>query len=278
MLIGPCALTTLGAATVAAVATAAPLRNLRRVATADGDLVGIPSSLVSELRDDVLRHLLRLTRPNSTYSSRAGCRRGYRPTQGSNCLAPRDTRAHAAKVNNSGLTAAVVDYQSKVSAVAGWGFGGLMLKLKMGTARSDPRLPPVKRDDRPIQAELIGSAIAQAQFRSAAGRQEKPRVTPPFDARHHLAACSSVFLFRGPLGWPRSIGHGHRHRALGRGHQRHAQSVVQPLLQRAAGAQLGQLRFGAVVLLCPGRGLRRAGGVSTLPQSMAADPVAALDD
>jgi len=50
MLIGPCALTTLGAATVAAVATAAPLRNLRRVATADGDLVSIPSSLVSDLR------------------------------------------------------------------------------------------------------------------------------------------------------------------------------------------------------------------------------------
>src|SRR2546430_17722451 len=94
MLIGPCALTTLGAATVAAVATAAPLRNLRRVATADGDLVGIPSSLVSELRVDVLRHLLRLTHPNSTYSSRAGCRLWDRPTQGSNCRAPRDTRAH----------------------------------------------------------------------------------------------------------------------------------------------------------------------------------------
>src|SRR3977135_376601 len=35
MLIGPCALTTLGAATVAAVATAAPVRNLRRVADFD---------------------------------------------------------------------------------------------------------------------------------------------------------------------------------------------------------------------------------------------------
>src|SRR5262249_60557673 len=88
MLIGPCALTTLGAATVAAVATAAPLRNLRRVASADGDLVGIPSSLISDLRDDVLRHLLRLTQPNSTYSSRAGCRRGCRPTQWWNCLYP----------------------------------------------------------------------------------------------------------------------------------------------------------------------------------------------
>src|SRR5262249_56036318 len=34
-LIGPCALTTLGAVTVAAVATAAPLRNLRRLVIAD---------------------------------------------------------------------------------------------------------------------------------------------------------------------------------------------------------------------------------------------------
>src|SRR5258706_10205395 len=40
MLIGPCALTALGAATVAAAVTAAPLRNLRRV----GDLdVGVLS-------------------------------------------------------------------------------------------------------------------------------------------------------------------------------------------------------------------------------------------
>src|SRR5260370_24989320 len=156
MLIGACALTALGAAAVAAVATAAPLRNLRRGATADGDLVGIPSSLVSELRDDVLRHLLRLTHPNSTYSSRAGCRRGYRPTQGSNCLAPRDTPAHVAKINNTGLTATVVQYPTKVSSVAGWGFGGLMLKLKMWTARSDPQLPPGKRDERPSQSELVG--------------------------------------------------------------------------------------------------------------------------
>jgi hypothetical protein len=35
MLIGPCALTTVGAATVAAVAAAAPLKNFRRVADLD---------------------------------------------------------------------------------------------------------------------------------------------------------------------------------------------------------------------------------------------------
>src|SRR5260370_39332184 len=107
MLIGPCALTTLGAATVAAVATAAPLRNLRRVATADGDLVGIPSSLVSDFRDDVLRHLLRLTHPNSTYSSRGGGIPGYRPTPRSHWVCPRDKLTHTAKVNNKCLTAAV---------------------------------------------------------------------------------------------------------------------------------------------------------------------------
>jgi hypothetical protein len=36
---------------------------LRRVATADGDLVGIPSSLVRDLRDDVLRHLSAINPP-----------------------------------------------------------------------------------------------------------------------------------------------------------------------------------------------------------------------
>jgi hypothetical protein len=40
-LIGPCALTTLGAATVAAVATAAPFRNLRREVAADEDCFDI---------------------------------------------------------------------------------------------------------------------------------------------------------------------------------------------------------------------------------------------
>jgi hypothetical protein len=41
ILTGPCARTTLGAATVAAVATAAPVRNLRRVVGVDGDFFDI---------------------------------------------------------------------------------------------------------------------------------------------------------------------------------------------------------------------------------------------
>src|SRR5215831_10072762 len=72
ILIGPCALTTLGAATAAVVASAAPLRNLRRVAAADEDLLGIYFLPGSDLRDDMVR-LLRLTRPNGSYSGKAGC-------------------------------------------------------------------------------------------------------------------------------------------------------------------------------------------------------------
>src|SRR5262249_29163492 len=63
-------LTTLGAATAAVVASAAPLRNLRRVA-ADEDLLGIYSLPGSDLTDDMVR-LSRLTRPNGSYSSKAG--------------------------------------------------------------------------------------------------------------------------------------------------------------------------------------------------------------
>src|SRR5262249_60867615 len=72
ILIAPCALTTLGAATAAVVASAAPLRNLRRVAAADEVALGIYSLPGSDLRDDMVR-LLRLTRPNSSYSGKAGC-------------------------------------------------------------------------------------------------------------------------------------------------------------------------------------------------------------
>jgi hypothetical protein len=68
MLIGPCALTTLGAATVAAVATAAPLRNLRRVATADEDLVGIYFLPGQRFETTFFVAFPRLTHPNGSYS------------------------------------------------------------------------------------------------------------------------------------------------------------------------------------------------------------------
>src|SRR5215475_2018696 len=79
MLIVPCALTTLGAATLAALASAAPFKNLRRVAAADGDLFGITSSLAYKLRDDVLRHL---NPPMiSRFQSRASSRRHKPPSK-----------------------------------------------------------------------------------------------------------------------------------------------------------------------------------------------------
>ena len=62
------------------------------------------------------------------------------------------------------------------------------------------------------------------------------------------------------------------------GHQRAAEPVEQPLLQRAAGPQLGRLRQRAAVLLHPRRRLYLARGLSALPQPVAPDPLAAMDD
>src|ERR1043166_6539077 len=73
ILVVPCALTTFGAATAAVVASAAPLRNLRRVA-ADEDLWGIGSSLARIERR--YGSSSRLTRPSGSYSGKAGCMGG----------------------------------------------------------------------------------------------------------------------------------------------------------------------------------------------------------
>src|SRR5262245_55490362 len=103
ILIAPCALTTLGAATLAAVASAAPLRNLRRVAAADGDLFGIPSSLAYKLRDDVLRQLLRLTQPTRPYSGRTVVGGDIGPHKAPIVSPPRRWRARRGNVNNNSL-------------------------------------------------------------------------------------------------------------------------------------------------------------------------------
>ena len=60
--------------------------------------------------------------------------------------------------------------------------------------------------------------------------------------------------------------------------QRSAEPVEQPLLQCAAGEELGRLRQGNRHLLHPGHVLHRACGVPALSQSVASDPLAALDD
>src|SRR5262245_48330981 len=94
MLIVPCALTTLGAATLAALASAAPFKNLRRVAAADGDLLGIASSWLRYLRNDVY---LRLTRPNTSKAastSQDANRRAVMPEQTSRLWESSTGRRH----------------------------------------------------------------------------------------------------------------------------------------------------------------------------------------
>ena len=60
--------------------------------------------------------------------------------------------------------------------------------------------------------------------------------------------------------------------------RRPAKPVEQPLLQRASGEELGRLRQRDRLLLRAGDLLHRACGLPALSQSMAADPLAALDD
>jgi hypothetical protein len=184
------------------------------------------------------------------------------------------------KINNTGLDGDISRSQAQYSAVAERVSTLAYAKVEAAATRIRGTAPiPREGDCRPIQAGLIGSALTHDRNFSTRCRQTgETRVPPCFDARHHLPACPPVFLFRGPLGRAHSPRCRHHHRAVDRGDQRGAQSMEQPLLQRAARAQLGQFRLGAVVLLCPGGDLHRDRGLSTLSQSMAADPVAALDD
>src|SRR5262245_41808680 len=120
MLIGPCALTTLGAATVAAVATAAPLRNLRRVATVDEDLVGVYFLPGQRLETPCFVACPRLPHPERLLF-RLGqvVGRDTAPHKAPIVSPPRYRLAHAAKVNNRGRKGARGSITGKLSAVAG---------------------------------------------------------------------------------------------------------------------------------------------------------------
>ena len=99
-----------------------------------------------------------------------------------------------------------------------------------------------------------------------------------FDARGHLAAVDPLFPFRGPLGRPHPARRGDRHRAVASSRSRSSSTMVQSLLQHPAGSQLGRLRQRRRVFLRAGGDVYRARGLPALPQSVAADPLAALDD
>src|SRR5262245_49218195 len=158
MLIGPCALTTLGAATVAAVATAAPLRNLRRVATVDEDLVGIYFLPGQRLETTFFVAFPRLTQPEwLLFRLGQVVGRDTAPHKAPIVSPPRYRLAHAAKVNNRGRKGA----RGSMTA-ATFGRRGMRVrahpyaKVEHGGDRIRATAPIRKRDDRPIQARLIG--------------------------------------------------------------------------------------------------------------------------
>src|SRR5438128_5728528 len=94
-------------------------------------------------------------------------------------------------------------------------FRGAYAKVEDGDGQIRPTAPTREKGRSPNPGRIDRLSHRPSAISIRCRQTGEARVTPPFDARHHLAACSSVFLFRGPLGRPRSIGHGHRHRALG---------------------------------------------------------------
>src|SRR5260370_36611511 len=93
-----------------------------------------------------------------------------------------------------------------------------------------------------------------------------------------MADRSSILSFRGQMAWPVPAGGGDRDRAFAGFDQRAAERVEQPFLQCATGEELGRLRQGNRRLLPFGDVLHRAVGLPALSQSMAAEPLADLDD
>ncbi len=100
----------------------------------------------------------------------------------------------------------------------------------------------------------------------------------PLDARHRMEDRCTVFPFRGQMGRPRAARGGDRDRTLAGRNRCSVQPVAEPLLQCAAGEELGQFRQGNGYLYSPGVLRHRACSLPALSQSMAANPLAALDD
>src|ERR1700730_9035422 len=93
-----------------------------------------------------------------------------------------------------------------------------------------------------------------------------------------MADRSSILSFRGQMALPVAAGGGDRDRTFAGFYQRAAERVEQPLLQCAAGEELGRGCQGNRDLFPFGHILQRAVGLPALSQSRAADPLADLDD
>src|SRR5436190_19029934 len=98
------------------------------------------------------------------------------------------------------------------------------------------------------------------------------------DACHDWAIGPALFSLGGPLARPAFAGGGYRRRTVDCGVHGHSEHLVQPLLQHPAKLRLGRFRQRDHLLLRPRSHLHRSRRLSDLSHTLAADPLAPLDD
>ena len=112
----------------------------------------------------------------------------------------------------------------------------------------------------------------------SATRQERPRARFSLDARHHLAACPSLFLCRGPRRGPPPARRGDRDRARHHRHQCSDQPVEQRVLRCDSAVRLGRLYLAIGIFHDAGCQLCHSKNLSAISPAMAPDPLARMDD
>src|SRR6476469_9084023 len=93
-----------------------------------------------------------------------------------------------------------------------------------------------------------------------------------------MADRRSLLPFRGQIRWPPVARSGDFDRTFAGLDQRASEPVEQPVLQRASREELGWVRYRGRYLFSAGDLLHRAFRLSALPQPVASDPLAPLDD
>src|SRR5690242_19488676 len=98
------------------------------------------------------------------------------------------------------------------------------------------------------------------------------------DACHDRPVGPALFSFRGPLAGTTPTRRDYRDGIVGRRDHGDFEPVVQPVLQHPAKLRLGRFRQRYSFFLRACRGLYRDRGIPELSESLATDPLAALDD
>src|ERR1700680_4326710 len=130
--------------------------------------------------------------------------------------------------------------------------------------KSEAKLHPC----RPRRDFALPSALDRSSFRENALRTIGPG----------RAAIGALLPRGGPLAGTPPAWRADRDRAVARRHPGDPERMVQSFLQHLAGSQFQRLRQRHPVLLRDRGDLHRARSVPELPEPLAADPLAALDD